>query len=208
MTDNAQGVLSMQKMTTNNKLRSQVIGTALLLSGLTGVTHASAQNAQQRQEQEAAFHREVIIPMNESIEAQRAEIMARPSRLNLPGEMRDAVNYGAIAWYQKGPGQYGYVFNQGSIRDVSASMNVDIECTRRRLACQGKKLVMNEWLLVGSYNNREYFTIATGPTRAAAEANVQEQCRKDGTTCTIKDAFEVMPHRRGAGFQRQKMVVR
>jgi Domain of unknown function (DUF4189) len=125
-----------------------------------------------------------------------------------PGEIRSDLNYGAIAWYQKAPGQYGYVFNSGNLRDFSASLNVDIECTRRRITCEGKRVVLNEWLVVGSYNSRPYFATATGPTRAAAEALVQEQCRKDGTTCTIKDAFEVMPHRRGAAFQRQKMVVR
>jgi Domain of unknown function (DUF4189) len=190
------------------KKRAKIVSSAVTAAALIGITIASAQNAQQRQQQEAEYYQHVVAPMIQDIEAQRAEIMSRPSRPILPGEMRDAVNYGAIAWYQKAPGQYGYVFNQGSIRDISASMNVDIECTRRRITCEGKRLVMNEWLVVASYNSRAYFATATGPTRAAAEALVQQQCRKDGTTCTIKDAFEVMPHRRGAGFQRIKMVVR
>ena len=87
--------------------------------------------------------------------------MARPSNWG-PGEIRDAVNFGALAWYEKGPGQYGYVFNKGSIRDISAQMNVEMECERRRLSCEGMKLVRNQWLVIGSYNSRVHFVTATG----------------------------------------------
>jgi hypothetical protein len=197
-----------------SKRSAKTIVATLLAVGLVGVSHASAQTAQDRMHKEQAdaraaeYHREVVIPMNASIEAQRAAIMAQPSKPILPGEMRDAVNYGALAWYQKGPNQYGYVFNGGSIRDVSASLNVDIECTRRRITCQGKMVVVNQWLAIGSYNNGTRFMPASGPTRAAAEARVQEECRKQNSACIIKETFEVMPHRRGPGFQRLQTVVR
>jgi hypothetical protein len=198
--------LKMTNLTTKRAVYTKIACSALLIGGLAGVTHASAQSQQETQRQTDLYYH-YIKPQQDKQAADAAAIMARPSNWG-PGEIRDAANYGALAWYQKGPNQYGYVFNQGSIRDISASMNVEMECSRLRITCEGMMVVRNQWLVIGSYNNRVHFATATGPTRAAAEAVVQEQCRRDGTSCTIKDAFEVMPHRRGASFQRQKMVVR
>lgn len=179
---------------------------ALLIGGLAGVTYASAQSQQENQRRTDEYYNH-IKPQQDKQAADTAAIMARPSNWG-PGEIRDAVNFGALAWYEKGPGQYGYVFNKGSIRDISAQMNVEMECERHRLSCEGMKLVRNQWLVIGSYNSRVHFVTATGQTRQEAETLVQEQCRKDGTTCTIRDAFEVMPHRRGVGHQRLQTIVR
>lgn len=167
------------------------------------VTDATAQSQQQR----AIDYHLHIKPQLDKQAAETAAILARPSNWG-PGEIRDAVNYGALAWYQKGKDDYGYVFNKGNIRDLSASLNVDIECSKRKIKCEGKRIVLNEWLVIGSYKNRVHFATATGATQVAAEALVHEQCRKDGTTCTIKDAFEVLPHPRGVSSQRQFTVVR
>jgi hypothetical protein len=185
---------------------TKIACSVVLMGALLGVTYASAQSQQETQRRTEEYYHHVK-PQQDKEAADLAAVMARPSNWG-PGEIRDAVNYGALAWYQKGPNQYGYVFNQGSIRDFSASMNVEMECSRRRITCEGMKVVRNQWLVIGSYNDRVHFATATGATRAAAEALVQEQCRKDGTTCTIKDAFEVMPHPRGVGHQRLKMVVK
>jgi hypothetical protein len=178
----------------------------VVVMSLIGAGVASAQTQQQADKQTSDYFH-YIKPQLDRQAAETAEILNRPANWG-PGEIRDAVNYGALAWYEKSPGKYGYVFNQGSIRDISASLNVDIECTQRRITCEGKLMVMNEWLVIGSYKNRMHYAAATGPTRAAAEATVKEQCRKDGTTCTIKDAFAVLPHRRGVSHQRQMTVVR
>lgn len=185
-----------------------ILGSTTLVTALLGgATIACAETQQQYADRQTSDYYHYIKPQLDQQAAETAEILSRPSNWG-PGEIRDAVNYGALAWYEKSPGKYGYVFNQGSIRDISASLNVDIECTERRITCEGKLMVMNAWLVIGSYKNRSHFAAATGETRAAAVAIVQEQCRKDGTTCSIKDAFEVMPHRRGVSHQRQITVVR
>lgn len=191
-----------------NRIRTEsslvnVIFATFFVACSIAMPDATAQS-QQQQAIEYHFH---IKPQLDKQAAETAAILARPSNWG-PGEIRDAVNYGALAWYQKDKDNYGYVFNKGSIRDISASLNVDIECSKRKIKCEGKMIVRNEWLVIGSYKNRVHFVTATGATEAAAEALVHEQCRKDGTTCTIKDAFEVMPHPRGVSSQRQFTVVR
>ncbi len=187
---------------------ARILGSTILVTALIGgATIACAETQQQYADKQTSDYYHYIKPQLDQQAAETAEILSRPSNWG-PGEIRDAVNYGALAWYEKSPGKYGYVFNQGSIRDMSASLNVDIECTERRITCEGKLMVMNAWLVIGSYKNRAHFAAATAETRAAAVAIVQEQCRKDGTTCSIKDAFEVMPHRRGVSHQRQITVVR
>lgn len=204
----------MTKSITNRATFAKIACSALLVGGLADVSCVSAQTGQDRQHQQRDDQQRRtdeyynhIKPQQDKQAADAAAIMARPSNWG-PGEIRDAVNYGALAWYEKGPGQYGYIFNQGSIRDISAQINVKMECERRKLTCEAMKTVRNEWLVIGSYNSRVHFAVSTGQTRAEAEARLQEQCRKDGTTCTIKDAFEVMPHRRGVDHQRLQTVVR
>jgi len=54
--------------------------------------------------------------------------------------------------------------------------------------------------------NKISYVTAGAETRAAAEAMVLEQCRKEGAECVIQDVFNVMPHKRGITHLRPKVV--
>ena len=177
----------------------------LLASALT-FSGANAQSQQQQADQQN-------MEMSRQQENQRINDYNRRSREESGGSgpapaREQPVNFGGLAWYEKSPGLWGYVFVKGWQRDFSVSIDMDMECEKRRLRCDGLKLVTNAWLAIGSYNDRVHFATATGLTRAEAEERVHEQCRTDGTTCTIKDNFEVMPDRRGVHRQSVVRVVR
>jgi hypothetical protein len=193
-------------MTTRSNTRHHVTTLAclvLLASGLAGVSFVSAQSQAQR---DADYYNH-IKPELDKQAAETAAILARPSNWG-PGEIRSNVNYSALAWYPKRSGEYGYVFYGGSIRDVSASMGLDIYCSERKIMCEGTRVVMNEWLAVGTHSSPTRYVTATGATRAAAEAAVHAHCLSINKTCTVRDTFSSVPHPRGAGMQRLVKVVR
>ena len=155
----------------------------------------------------AEVYHHVIKPQEDQQAAVTAEIMSRAPNWG-PGEIRSNANYGAIAWYEKSNGQYGYRFARGFISPTSVDVQMRIECDERKVACEGKQLMANKWFVVGKHTGRERFVTAAGDTRAQAEMLVQGQCRKEGGACTIEDAFDVMPHKRGISNLRPKVIQR
>ena len=156
---------------------------------------------------EADVYHHVIKPQEDQQAAATAEIMSRPPNWG-PGEIRSNANYGAIAWYEKSNGQYGYIFARGFISPTSVDVQMSIECDERKVACEGKRLMANKWFVIGKHTGRDRFVTAAGETRAQAEMLVQGQCQKEGGACTIEDAFDVMPHKRGISNLRPKVIQR
>lgn len=185
----------------NARLRFRGWPSGVGLALLAAATPAGAQMT------DADVYHHVIKPQEDQRAAQTAEILSRPSNWG-PGEVRSNANYGAIAWYAKAGGQYGYIFARGFISPTSVDVQMRIECDERKVACEGKRLMANQWFVVGKHVGRDRFVTAAGDTRAQAETLVLEQCRIEGTTCTIQDAFDVMPHKRGVTHLRPKVVQR
>lgn len=163
-----------------------------------GSTPASAQSTS------AQTYEQFIRPQEERHAAAVAEIMARPSNWG-PGEIRDNANYGAISWYEKGGGEYGYIVARGYISPTSAQVQMMMECDQRRVTCQGTRLVSNQWLAIGKRNDVIRYVTAAGRTRDEATAVMAEQCRAEGGDCTVLDVFDINPNRRGMSFLRPRV---
>ena len=176
------------------------LASALLVSAF-GAASAAAQST------DAETYENVIRPEEERRAAAVAEIMARPSNWG-PGEIRSNANYGAIAWYEKGGGDYGYIVARGYISPTSAQVQMEMECDQRRVTCEESRVVSNQWLAIGKRTDIVHYVTAAGQTREEASARVAEQCRADGGTCTILDVFDINPHRRGMSHLRPRVVQR
>lgn len=178
---------------------------AALLCAVTvlaiGAAPASAQST------DAEVYENVIRPQEERQAAAVADILARPSEWG-PGEIRSNGNYGSIAWYEKGGGQYGYIVARGYISPTSAEVQMRIECDERRVVCEGNRVVANQWLAIGKRDDIVHYVTASGQTREEATTLVAEQCRADGGTCTVLDVFDINPHRRGMAYLRPRVVQR
>lgn len=95
-----------------------------------GAASAAAQST------DAETYENVIRPQLERDAVVEAEIRARPQNWG-PGEIRSNANYGAIAWYEKGGGDWGYIVARGYISPPSAEVQMMIECDERRVVCAG-----------------------------------------------------------------------
>lgn len=176
------------------------VASAVLISGL-GAAQARAQAV------DAETYENVIRPQLERDAAAVAEIHARPPNWD-PGEIRSNGNYGAIAWYEKAGGDYGYIVARGFISPTSADVQMRIECDERRVTCEGNRVVANQWLAIGRRTDIVHYVTAAGQTRGEAEALVAEQCRADGGSCTLLDVFDINPHRRGMSHLRPRVEQR
>jgi hypothetical protein len=155
---------------------------------------------------DADVYEHVVKPQEEKRAAEVAEIMARPSNWG-PGEIRSNGNYGGIAWYRKSNGDYGYIVARGYISPTSATVQMEMECDSRRVACEGARLLTNEWLAIGKRSADGRYLTASAKSRLEAEAIVMLECKKmSGDTCVILDAFDVMPHKRGMSHLRPKVI--
>jgi|GEM_PF-6433239 len=154
---------------------------------------------------DAEIYQHIIKPQEEKNAAEMAQIGSRPYNWG-PGDIRSNANYGGIAWYAKSGGDYGYIVARGYISPTSAAVQMDMECSQRKVACEGARAVSNQWLAIGKHMNKIRYVTAGAETRAAAEAMVLEQCKKEGAECVIQDVFNVMPHKRGITHLRPKVV--
>ena len=125
-----------------------------------------------------------------------------------PGESRRNENYGAIAWYEKGGGDYGYIVARGYVSPTSVEMDMMMECGQRRVTCEESRIVSNQWLAIGKRSDIVHYVTAAGQTREEASARVAEQCRAAGGTCTVLDVFDINPHRRGMSHLQPRVVQR
>ena len=176
------------------------LASALLISGF-GAAQANAQTVS------AETYENVIRPQLERDAATVAEINNRPPNWD-PGEVRSNGNYGAIAWYKKASGDYGYIVARGFISPTSADVQMRIECDERRVTCEGARVVANQWLAIGKRTDILHYVTAAGQTREEATALVAQQCRTDGGSCTVLDVFDINPHRRGMSFLRPRVEQR
>lgn len=144
----------------------------------------------------ADVYEQVVKPQEQQRAGEVADILARPSNWG-PGENRSNSNFGAIAWYEKGGGEYGYIVARGFISPTSADVQMRIECDNRRVNCQGNRVVANQWLAIGKRTDKVHYVTASGQTRQEAEMRIADQCRQDGGMCTIQDVFDINPHKRG-----------
>lgn len=144
----------------------------------------------------ADVYEHIIKPQEEQRAAEVADILARPSNWG-PGEIRSNGNYGGIAWYAKPNGDYGYIVARGYISPTSAKVQMDIECDGIKVACEGGRMLTNEWLVVAKRTDKARYITASGQSRKDAVAMVMEQCKNEGGTCVVQDVFDVMPHKRG-----------
>lgn len=174
------------------------LSSALTLTGFG----ASAVNAQMT---DADVYEHVIKPQEQKRAGEVADILARPSNWG-PGEIRSNGNYGGIAWYAKGGGDYGYIVARGFISPTSARIQMEMECDERKVACEGTRPISNQWLAIGKHRDKVRYVTAGAETRAAAEAMVLEQCKAEGAICVIQDVFNIMPHKRGISNLRPKVV--
>ena len=188
-----------------------VLAAAVVLSAPSAFaqdqSHADRNRREQaaRDQQAAEHHHRGVAEAQTA--ATEAEIRAMPSTNFLPGEIRDNANYGAIAWYEKGGGEYGYIVARGYISMASAEVQMMIECDQRRVTCEGNRVVSNQWLAIGKRTDIVHYVTAPGQTREEASAAVAEQCRTDGGTCTVLDVFDINPHRRGMHHLRPARTV-
>lgn len=173
---------------------------AVMISGFVAAqAHAQAVDPE--------TYENVIRPQLERDAAAVAEIHARPPNWD-PGEIRSNGNYGAIAWYEKAGGDYGYIVARGFISPTSAEVQMRIECDERRVNCEGNRVVANQWLAIGKRTDIIHYVTASGQTRGEAEALVAEQRRADGGSCTLLDVFDINPHRRGMSHLRPRVEQR
>jgi hypothetical protein len=193
---------------------SQIVRLAVLICSITSVTAANAQPTEQdrmhQQQQEHANR------MNE-LARQQQEANARRNQgdnsqpYEPPAQFREPQNHGALSWYRKANDEMGYVFVQGLVSRVSAEVQIDMECRKRGVQCipDLKRVVTNSWVLIGSqpYNGTDMLSVAIDPSREQAEAALQQTCAQYGSRCTIKEAFAVLPHRKGIRFQPFRVVV-
>ena len=173
---------------------------AAVVSG-TAVTPANAQMT------DADVYEHVIKPQEEKRAGEIAAIMARPPNWG-PGEIRSDGNYGGIAWYQKSGGDYGYIVARGYISPTSANVQMDMECDARKVQCEGKRMLTNQWLAIGKRTDTIRYVTASAQNRKEAEALVYAQCKKDGGSCIIQDAFDITPHKRGITYMRPRVKQR
>ena len=155
----------------------------------------------------AEVYEHVVKPQEEKRAGEVAAILARPSNWG-PGEIRSNGNYGGIAWYHKGDGNYGYIVARGYISPTSAKVQMDIECDARKVTCEERRMLSNQWLAVGKRTDINHYVTASGQNRQEADSKVFEQCRKDGGSCLIQDSFDIMPHKRGITHMRPKVLQR
>ena len=164
----------MRRLTTVYLLNRRAV--ALLFGSIAlasiGVTSASAQMT------DADVYEHIIKPQEEKRAGEIADIMARPSNWG-PGEIRSNVNYGGIAWYQKGGGDYGYIVTRGYISPTSASVQMSMECDSLKLACEGSRMLTNQWLVDGKRPDTNRYVTASAQSRKEAEALVLEQCQNE-----------------------------
>lgn len=101
---------------------------ALLNVSLVVTTQTVAQSDQERmhrerdrlqQEQNNDYHYR-ILPQQQLKAAEQANRLSGPPDWS-PGEIRTPQNHGALAWYEKGANEYGYVFVSGFISQLSAA---------------------------------------------------------------------------------------
>lgn len=155
----------------------------------------------------ADVYEHVVKPQEQQRAAEVADILARPSNWG-PGEIRSDGNYGGIAWYAKPSGDYGYIVARGYISPTSAKVQMDIECYGRKVACEDIRMLTNQWLVVAKRTDKVRYITASGQSRKDAEAVVLNQCKNEGGTCIIQDAFDIMPHKRGISHLRPKVKQR
>jgi Domain of unknown function (DUF4189) len=155
----------------------------------------------------ADVYEHVVKPQEEQRAAEVADILARPSNWG-PGEIRSNGNYGGIAWYAKPNGDYGYIVARGYISPTSAKVQMDIECDGRKVACEEIRMLTNQWLVIAKRTDKVRYITASGQSRKDAEAMALEQCKNEGGTCIIQDAFDVMPNKRGVSHLRPKVKQR
>lgn len=190
----------MRRLTTVTLLNSRTV--ALLFGSIAlasiGVTSASAQMT------DADVYEHIIKPQEEKRAGEIADIMARPSNWH-PGEIRSNGNYGGIAWYQKGGGDYGYIVTRGYISPTSASVQMTMECEALKVTCEGGGMLTNQWLVIGKRTDTNRYVTASAQNRKEAEALVLEQCQKEGGSCIIQDTFDIMPHKRGITYMRPRV---
>ena len=194
----------------NSTSIATVLACAVLLSAPSALAQSHADRNRQEQ---AARDQQTTEDHFRGEEAARggsvpseAEIRARPSNW-LPGEIRSNGNYGAIAWYEKGGGDYGYIVARGYISPTSAQVQMMIECDQRRVTCEESRVVSNQWLAIGKRTDIVHYVTAAGQTREEASAAVAAQCRVEGGTCTVLDVFDINPHRRGMSHLRPSRTV-
>ena len=190
---------------------ASLLAAAMMLSAPSALAQDQSHADRNRQEQAARDQQATEDHFRGAAEGQggasEAEIRARPSNWG-PGEIRSNANYGAIAWYEKGGGDYGYIVARGYISPTSAQVQMEMECDQRRVTCEESRVVSNQWLAIGKRTDIVHYVTAAGQTREEASARVAEQCRADGGTCTILDVFDINPHRRGMSHLRPRVVQR
>ena len=155
----------------------------------------------------ADAYEHVVKPQEQKRAAEVADILARPSNWG-PGEIRSNGNYGGIAWYQKNGGDYGYIVASGYISPTSAGVQMDMECDSRKVQCEAKRMLTNQWLAIGKRTDTIHYVTAPAQSRKEAEALVLAQCQKEGGSCIIQDAFDIMPHKRGITYMRPRVKQR
>lgn len=136
-----------------------------------------------------------------------AEIRSRPTTNWIPGESLDNSNYGSLAWYDKGGGEYGYIVARGYISHTSAQVQMMMECNQREVVCGDTLVVSNTWLAIGKRTDIMHYVAISGQTRDEAVARLAEHCRIEGGTCTVTDVFDINPHRRGITYLRPGRTV-
>ena len=187
-----------------------VLAAAVVLSAPSALAQDQS-HADRNSREQAARDRQVTEDQSRGVaEGQaadrEAEIRAMPSNWG-PGEIRSNENYGAIAWYEKGGGDYGYIVARGYISRTSAEVQMMMECDQRRVTCEESRVVSNQWLAIGKRTDIVHYVTAAGQTREEASAAVAEQCRAEGGTCTVLDVFDINPHRRGMAHLRPGRTV-
>lgn len=186
------------------------LAAAVMLSAPSAFAQDQAHADRNRQEQAERDRQTVEDHYRGEADAQtattEAEIRARPSNWG-PGEIRNNSNYGAIAWYQKGGGEYGYIVARGFI-SPAVETTMRIECYERRVACELTRVVSDQWLAIGKRTDIIHYVTGSGQTREEARAAIAEQCRIEGGTCTVLDVFDITPHRRGISHLRPRVVQR
>jgi hypothetical protein len=201
---------------------SQLACLAVLFCTFGAVTTASAQPTEQdRMHNEQYAHAQ---RMNELARQQWEENARQQQEANArrnqgdnsqpyepPAQFREPQNHGALSWYRKANNEMGYVFVQGLVSRVSAEVQIDMECRKRGVQCipDLKRVVTNSWVLIGSqpYNGTDMLSVAIDPSREQAEVALQQTCAQYGSRCTVKEAFAVLPHRKGIRFQPFRVVV-
>jgi hypothetical protein len=174
----------------------QAVCASVVLASFVGVTSSFAQSQQQRDNEYQQF----IRPQIDRYNADVAAINARPglnegsSPSNYYSQQSVPMgwnNFGALAFYAKSPGVYGYVFESGYSTEEVAIDLVDTVCKEKSKTCTDFTPVSNGWMIVASINKTETFLTGRGATQQEATAVIQDYCIQTKITCTVRDAFDV-----------------